>query len=90
MKCKLEDKLIPLVENLKPIFLERVKRNCVIVDIKHNKALQEELWEAFANMMLTTEIDLFNPNIHEFLNLILPHIAFNIDSLVGKKKRSLN
>lgn len=86
MSAKLEDTLIPLVENFKPIFSERVKRDCVIVDIKHNKALQEELWEAFANMMLTTEIDLFNANIHEYLNLTLPHIAFNIDSLIGRKE----
>lgn len=86
MTIKLEESLVPLVNNLKAIFLERANRDCVIVDIKNNKDLQEELWEAFANMVLTTEIDLFNPNMHEFLNLILPHIAFNVDSLVGFEK----
>lgn len=72
-----------LVENLESIFLERANQDSVIVDIKYNKDLQEELWIVFANMVLTNEIDLFNPNMHEFFNLILPHIAFNIDSLVG-------
>ncbi|MFJ1106757.1 hypothetical protein [Bacillus albus] len=80
----LEESLVPLVNNLKPIFLGRANRNNVIIDIKNNKDLQEELWEVFANMVLKTEIDLFNPNIHEFFNLILPHIAFCMDSIVGQ------
>ncbi|MGH0488294.1 hypothetical protein ACQVPJ_28645 [Bacillus mycoides] len=84
MRTKLEESLVPLVSNLKPLFLERANRDSVIIDIKNNKDLQEELWEVFANMLLTTEIDLFNPNIHEFLNLILPHIAFNVDSIVDQ------
>ncbi|PEF45135.1 hypothetical protein CON22_17780 [Bacillus cereus] len=84
MRTELEESLVPLVGNLKPLFLERANRDSVIMDIKHNKDLQEELWEVFANMVLTNEIDLFTPNIHEFFNLILPHIAFNVDSMVGQ------
>ncbi|UYX56178.1 hypothetical protein M3Y14_33480 (plasmid) [Bacillus thuringiensis] len=86
MRIELEESLAPLVGNLKPLFLERANRDSVIVDIKHNKDLQEELWEVYANMVLTNEIDLFAPNIHEFFNLILPHFAFKVDSIVENLK----
>ncbi|ARJ25791.1 hypothetical protein B7492_32670 (plasmid) [Bacillus mycoides] len=83
---QLEESLVHLVDNLKPLFLERANRDSIIIDIKNNEDLQEELWEVFANMVVTNEIDLFAPNIHEFFNLILPHFAFKVDSIVENLK----